>query len=55
MEYDCSSIQGEYCVHFMSRTPTLSEEKFDLMVELTSTSKKVYDSMQKSKPNKSII
>ena len=36
IEYDCNEhILGllDYCVHFMSRTPTLAPEKFDAMVE----------------------
>ena len=36
IEYDCNtSILGvtDYCVHFMSRTPTLTEEKLQEMKE----------------------
>ena len=36
IEYDCNtSILGvtDYCLHFMSKNPTLSQEKLQLMME----------------------
>ena len=46
IEYDCNtSILGvtDYCVHFMSRTPTLTEEKLQEMKEFAGELKSLLD------------
>ena len=35
IEYDCTEnfLTHDYCIHIMSRTPTMSEEKLQMLLE----------------------